>query len=59
VASVFATMTTEFLDTEITDGVKEVTIFSDGCTYQNRNTIVRNAILQLAVRQKVTIYQKF
>jgi len=61
VASIFATMISDFLESEIAlrRGVSQVTLFSDGCTYQNRNAIVSNAILEVAVRKKVTIYQKF
>lgn len=52
VASIFATMISDFLESEITlhSGVSQVTLFSDGCTYQNRNAVVSNAILEVAVR---------
>jgi len=61
VASVFATMISDFLESEIAThcDVTEVTLFSDGCVYQNRNAVVSNAILQVAVRTGVTIHQKF
>lgn len=61
VASVFATLIVKFLENELAlhNDVTQVTLFSDGCTYQNRNAIVSNAILQLAVKNRVTIYQKF
>lgn len=61
VASVFATLISKFLESELAlhREVTQVTLFSDGCTYQNRNAIVSNAILQLAVKYGVTIYQKF
>lgn len=36
-----------------------VNIYSDGCTYQNRNSILSNALLDLSVRQNVTINQKY
>lgn len=34
-------------------------LYSDGCTYQNRNNIMSNALLHLAIETKITIYQKF
>lgn len=40
-------------------GIKEIVIWSDGCGYQNRNTIVSNSLLQLTIERKVTILQKF
>lgn len=36
-----------------------VNIFSDGCTYQNRNSILSNALLDLSMRKNVTINQKY
>ncbi|KAF0712766.1 Uncharacterized protein FWK35_00032170, partial [Aphis craccivora] len=36
-----------------------VNIFSDGCTYQNRNSILSNALLDLSIRKNVTINQKY
>jgi hypothetical protein len=36
-----------------------VNIFSDGCTYQNRNSITSNALLDLSIRKNVTINQKY
>jgi len=61
VVSVFATMITDFLENELAmhGSVSEIVLFSDGCTYQNRNAVVSDAILELAVRKQVTIYQKF
>lgn len=36
-----------------------INIFSDGCTYQNRNSILSNALLDLSVRKNVIINQKY
>jgi len=36
-----------------------VNIFSDGCTYQNRNSILSNALLDLSIRKNVIINQKY
>ncbi len=41
------------------DDVKEVIIFSDGCTYQNRNVVLANALATLAKEKNITITQKF
>jgi len=34
-------------------------IFSDGCTYQNRNSIMSNALLNFSLKYKIKITQKF
>jgi len=34
-------------------------VYSDGCGYQNRNSILSNALLHLSVVRKVTIIQKY
>lgn len=36
-----------------------IVLFSDGCTAQNRNAILSNALLELAMEYKVVITQKF
>ncbi|XP_022829230.1 uncharacterized protein LOC111358350 [Spodoptera litura] len=36
-----------------------IVIFSDGCTYQNRNNIMANALLNISVEHDVTITQKY
>lgn len=38
---------------------KKVILYSDGCTYQNRNCILANTLLNIAVINKVVIEQKF
>ncbi|KAK4879439.1 hypothetical protein RN001_007585 [Aquatica leii] len=35
-----------------------IIMFSDGCTYQNRNTIMSNALSAFCVQHQVTITQK-
>ena len=37
----------------------DVTLWSDGCTYQNRNTVLSNGLLSVAMQKKITIYQKY
>ena len=36
-----------------------MTLWSDGCTYQNRNSLLSNGLLSLAIQKKITIYQKY
>ena len=49
-ANIFATFVIDYLDSiDLTD-VKEILIYSDGCTYQNRKTTIANALLLLATR---------
>ena len=59
-ASVFATMITKFLEQEINfDEGDIVVLWSDGCCYQNRNEILANALLNVAMKQKIIILQKY
>ncbi|CAH1098426.1 unnamed protein product [Psylliodes chrysocephalus] len=37
----------------------EIIIYSDGCCYQNRNPILANSLLNLAVTKSITIVQKY
>jgi hypothetical protein len=39
--------------------IKEIIIWSDGCTYQNRNTNLANSLLHLAMERGVRIVQKY
>lgn len=36
-----------------------MSLFSDGCGYENRNTIFSNALLKFAIKQNVTVTQNF
>jgi len=38
---------------------QEVTLWSDGCTYQNRNATLSNGLLSVAVKKQIIIYQKY
>lgn len=60
-SSVFATMTLDYLNhiIENTPTIKNISLFSDGCEYKNRNTTVSNALLKFAIEQNVTITQHF
>ncbi len=58
-SNVFASMLHNFVTTKLEfDRDDEIIFYSDGCTYQNRNAIVANMFLHLAVTQKITIIQK-
>ena len=39
--------------------IKKIIIWSDGCTYQNRNTNLANSLLDLAMKQGIHIEQKY
>jgi hypothetical protein len=60
-ASIFATMMVDYLHNIIQrkPTVRNISIYSDGCGYQNRNTTVSNAILKFAIDQQVTITQNY
>lgn len=57
-SSVFATIVIDHLHKYCQDELP-IIIWSDGCSYQNRNTVLSNALLQYAVQQKKTITQKY
>ncbi|CAH1964526.1 unnamed protein product [Acanthoscelides obtectus] len=57
-ASTFASFIVDYIRKHF-NCEKPIIIYSDGCTYQNRNTIMSNALLHLAMDLNVTIEQKF
>ena len=57
-ANSFASCVADFID-KLDDGVKELVIYSDGCTYQNRNVTLSNTLLHKAFAKKITIIQKY
>lgn len=57
-ASVFATCLTEYLNRYCQD-TQEIIIYSDGCTHQNRNIILANALLDYSVTYSKTVIQKY
>lgn len=59
VASTFATCLVDFITRKYKNDDLPIIIFSDGCTNQNRNAMMANALLNLAITQKRTIFQKF
>ena len=59
-ASTYASFLVEYLEGEFLNNDKlSIIIYSDGCTAQNRNAILSNALLYLADKYKVLIVQKF
>ena len=59
VASIFASCVIDTLSKKLRDRLIPVILYSDGCNYQNRNVIMANALLRLAINTGVTITQKF
>lgn len=41
------------------DNNRSITLYTDGCTYQNRNVTLSNALLNLAMLHNVIIEQKY
>ncbi|CAI6355942.1 unnamed protein product [Macrosiphum euphorbiae] len=61
-ASVFASLITKHLTLNcIKDSTaqNDIILYSDGCGYQNRNSVLSNALLQFAIKNNITIEQKF
>lgn len=61
-AQEFSSIISEFLNQLIptlTDGNRKVIFYSDGCTYQNRNSILANALLNIALMNNIIIEQKY
>lgn len=63
-ADEFASIWTYFIEKKILPGVEDKTnlqiiIYSDGCGYQNRNALLSNALLNLSVKNSITIIQKY
>lgn len=57
-ANTFASCIIDYLS-ENCDGSKPIIIWSDGCTSQNRNKTLSNALLSYSEEKKVEIEQKF
>lgn len=60
-ASTFATFLVHYLESNFLGkgDNRPITIYSDGCTAQNRNVIMSNALLSLAEKYVVEIIQKY
>lgn len=61
-ATTYASFFVDYLTNLLNENLKDVVIWTDGCTHahaQNKNTVVSNALLKLAMDKKVTITQKY
>ncbi|KAK6166780.1 hypothetical protein SNE40_023402 [Patella caerulea] len=57
-SSNFTSCISDYIEKTTVDGDKVLIIYSDGCTYQNRNCTLSNALLDLSVKKNLTIFQK-
>ena len=57
-ASEFASCIFDFIKEKV-DNYDEFILYSDGCTYQNRNVVMSNTLLSLSQYYQKTITQKF
>lgn len=61
-ASVFASLIIKHLTQNCikeSTAQNDIILYSDGCGYQNRNSVLSNALLQFAIKNNITIEQKF
>lgn len=59
VASTFASCLTDAIEETLKKSLKPVIVYSDGCTAQNRNSVLSNALLHLSMKYKISIIQKY
>ncbi|KAL4716227.1 hypothetical protein ACJJTC_004721 [Scirpophaga incertulas] len=58
-ATTYASFFIDYLTKLLENNPKDVVIYTDGCTAQNRNNVVSNALLRLAMIKNITITQKY
>lgn len=58
-SSVIVNFLLNFIASHPSDNNVEYILYSDGCIYQNRNAVLSNALLNLAIQKNVTIVQKY
>lgn len=58
VASVFGSCLIDYLNKH-NDSGKRIVIWTDGCTYQNRNSVISSALLMFSINNNITIEQKY
>ncbi len=59
-SNIFASIMYTFIVTKVPfEKGEEIIIFSDGCNYQNRNTVLSNAYSHLAQKHGIVIKQKY
>lgn len=59
VASAFVSCIIDYITRHCASKVLPIVIYSDGCTYQNRNTVLSNSLLHCAEQLGVSITQKY
>lgn len=59
VASAFTSCIIDYLEKHCTTKNLPIIIYSDGCTYQNRNNVLSNALLNYASKNKISVVQKY
>ena len=55
----FASCMAHYIESIVSSDVNHVIVYSDGCGYQNRNSILANTLCHLSRKLNVTITQKF
>ena len=59
-ASTFVSCIIDYLQKNcLTENKIPIVLWSDGCTYQNRNSVLANALLNFSMINGIVIYQKF
>ncbi|CAK1593378.1 unnamed protein product [Parnassius mnemosyne] len=58
-ASTFTSFVCDYLERYCLPKRLPIVIYSDGCTYQNRNNIMANALLNMSIEHEVSITQKY
>lgn len=58
-ANTFASCLVDYLLDTVGENKAPIIIWSDGCTYQNRNATLSNALLAFSVDQGITVIQKY
>lgn len=58
-ATTYASFLVDYLTKLLENDAKDVVLYTDGCTVQNRNNIVSNTLLRLAMANNIVITQKY
>ncbi|CAB3240420.1 unnamed protein product [Arctia plantaginis] len=58
-ATTYASFFVDYVTNLLNEDAKDVVIWTDGCTSQNRNSIVSNALLRLEMDTNITITHKY
>lgn len=57
-ASTFANFVIDFIKDKCTKKIP-IILYSDGCSYQNKNVVLSNALLNYSIKNKIVIEQKY